>query len=228
MGAKGRTLAGVIGALLSLLAAAQAEEVLVATAANFKVPLEALAEAFEDQRGHDVRIVSGSTGVLYAQIVNGAPYDLFLAADQERPALLARSGLGEADTLFNYAMGRLVLWSADNALLAGDGAEVLRQGAFRRLAIANPELAPYGAAAMEVIQALGLESALSPKLVRGENIGQAMSLVRSRNAELGLVAYSAVRMLPEGTEGSFWLIPTNYICRSGRTAFCSRAALITT
>src|SRR5690606_26755125 len=152
-------------------------EALVAVAANFKDVMEHLEERFERQSGHELTVSIGSTGQFYSQIVQGAPFDVFLAADQERPARLERENRAVAGSRFTYAIGRLTLWSPDPERIAGDGAAVLERGDFRRLALANPDLAPYGAAAIEVLQALGLEQRLRPKIIMAENIGQAFSLV---------------------------------------------------
>jgi molybdate transport system substrate-binding protein len=169
--------------------AACAATATVAVAANFASPLERLKPLFEAQSGYRLAIVQGSTGKLYAQIVHGAPFDAFLAADQRRPSLLAKSSFAEAASQFTYARGRLVLWANDPRLL-DHGLDVLRTDGFRRLAIANPALAPYGAAAKEVLAALGVWETVEPKLVRGENIGQTFAIVATGNAELGLVAMS--------------------------------------
>lgn len=194
--------------LLCLLAAAPlaaADTASVAVAANFTDALRQLQPAFEEQSGHALRISSASTGILYAQIRHGAPYDVFLAADRERPERLIEAGLAEASSAFVYARGRLVLWSADPDLVDGDGA-VLRTDRFEHLALANPRTAPYGAAALQVLEGLGLAQVLQPRLVTGESVAQTWHFVVSRNAELGFVALSqpiAARRL----DGSRWLVP---------------------
>ncbi len=184
-----------------------AADLLVAVASNFRPTLERIAGAFETQTGHQVRLVAGSTGKHYAQIVHGAPFDLFLAADSERPLRLEQHGLVVAGTRFTYAQGALVLWSPRPELVDADG-EVLRGESFRRLAIANPRLAPYGRAAMEVLDAMGLREKLQDRLVRGENIAQAFHFVRSGNADIGLLAHSQVLANSNETGGSLWVIPT--------------------
>ena len=182
---------------------------LVAVASNFAPVAERIALRFEDATVHEVDVVAGSTGKLYAQIVRGAPFDAFLAADVERPARLVAEGHALADTRRVYAVGRLVLWSADPARRAGLSPAMLRRGDFRRLAMANPDLAPYGAAARATLEALDVLDRLSPRLVFGENIGQAYALVASGNAELGLVAASQL-VGPRATEGGGWLVPRDH------------------
>ncbi|MBO8086116.1 MAG: molybdate ABC transporter substrate-binding protein [Marichromatium sp.] len=182
--------------LLGSTTLVQAEEVRVAVAANFTAAMKEIATAFEAATGHTTRISFGSTGKLYTQIVNGAPFDVFLAADQRRPALLVEEGRASAP--FTYAIGELALWSADPALIT-DGAALLESGAFDRLAIANPKTAPYGAAAMEVLESLGLAETLAPKLVRGDNIAQTYQFVATGNAELGFVALAQIALDPSGS-----------------------------
>lgn len=187
---------------------AQAEEALVAVAANFAEAALRLERRFEESSGDSVILVTGSTGKLYAQIVNGAPFDAFLAADRLRPELLEHAGWAVAGSRFTYAVGRLTLWSSDPVRVEGDGAQVLAAGNFRALAIANPRLAPYGAAAVEVVAALGLTEQLQARLVVGENVGQAYSMVATGNAELGFVALSQVLDRNPAEAGSRWDVPT--------------------
>jgi len=192
-------------------AAATKAEVRVAVAANFIAACEKIGRAFEKRSGHRVAITSGSTGKLAAQIQNGAPFDVLLAADAERAALLEKDGTAVAGSRFTYARGRLVLWSSDPALVDGAG-KVLADGRFRHLAIANPKLAPYGAAAEEVLSGLGLWQRLSPRLVQGEDIGQTYQFVASGAAELGFVALSQLRAAAGGADGgtikgSHWVVP---------------------
>lgn len=184
----------------------QAAEVMVAVASNFTRTLDKLALEFERSSGHSVTTVSGATGRHYAQIVNGAPYDVFLAADAEVTARLEEEGRAVPGTRAVYATGRLSLWSRTPGYVDAQGA-VLADGDFRRLSIANPRLAPYGKAAIEVLTALGQYERLSERLVQGENIAQTYQFVDSGNAELGLVAYSQV--LENGAAGSHWLVPEN-------------------
>ena len=168
--------------------------------------MTALADRFEQESGHRVTLIFGSTGKLFAQIGNGAPFDAFFAADAERPRLLENAGLAVPGSRFTYAVGKLALWSPQQGLVDTRG-EILRQGSFRHLAIANPKLAPYGAAAREVMKELGVWERMAPRLVRGENIAQAYQFVKSGNAELGFVAWSQLASRPGMVEGSHWLVP---------------------
>ena len=187
---------------------------IVAVAANFAQAIERLESDFEAETGFELSIATGSTGKIYAQIRNGAPYDIFLAADQARPALLEEEGEIVEGSRFTYATGTLVLFSPDEdrffiemggqPTVTDNGADVLEAGDFRNLALANPDLAPYGAAAMQVIEALGLAETLEPTIVRGENVGQALALITSGNAELGFVALSQVASPVSPLEGSYW------------------------
>lgn len=195
------------------VAVARSDDVLVAVATNFAPVIEQLEVDFETSTGHDLKLISGSTGKLYAQIVNGAPFEVLLAADRRRPARLVSEGLAVASSRRTYAVGRLVLWSPDPERVARDGRKTLREADFRRLALANPDLAPYGVAAREVLVRLGLDGVLADRLVMGENIGQTYALVATGNAELGLIAASQ-RPNP-GSEpgvlqsGSRWLVPSD-------------------
>ncbi|MDX1344918.1 MAG: molybdate ABC transporter substrate-binding protein, partial [Sedimenticolaceae bacterium] len=165
-----------------------------------------LAERFEELSGHSVVLLPGSTGKHYAQIMQGAPFDALFAADAESPDLLEANGRIIPGSRFSYAIGRLVLWSPDPGLVNGDGI-LLESGAFRRLAIANPRLAPYGMAAQQVLEARDLWQPLQPKLVRGENIAQAFQFVASGNAELGFVALSQLIQTGNHGKGSSWQVP---------------------
>lgn len=186
---------------------AAAGEVLVAVAANFAGPFERIAQQFSATTGHTVKVSSGSTGKFYTQIAaGGAPFELLVAADDETPKRLAAEGHAVPGTAFTYAVGQLVLWSAKPGFVDAQGA-VLKSAAVRRVAIANPKVAPYGAAAMEVIRALGLADTLAPKLVTGESISQAYQFAATGNAELGFVALSQVTVPGKAPEGSFWKVP---------------------
>ena len=187
--------------------AAQAAEVLVAVAANFAEVIDQLAPEFTRHTGHSVQRTVGSTGKLYAQITSGAPFQVLLSADVATPQRLEREHKAVSGTRFTYAIGGLALWSPDPALFGTNGPAVLRAATFRHLAIANPDLAPYGVAARETMQALGLWEALQSKIVMGENIGQAHSMVASGNAELGFVALSALRSPRRRETGSVWVVP---------------------
>ena len=192
--------------LLAAAGTASADEAQIAVAANFTAPMKAIIQQFEADTDHTVKASYGSTGKLYAQIKNGAPFEALLAADQKRPTLLEEEGVGVPGTRFTYAVGALVLWSAKPGV-AEDGEELLKTGDFNKLAIANPKLAPYGAAAMETMDALGVKAALEPKLVMGENIAQTYQFVDTGNAEVGFVALSQVMQDGEITKGSGWIVP---------------------
>ena len=195
--------------LIGLLAgAASAEDVQVAVAANFSAPMQVIAAAFKKDTGHKARLAFGSTGKFYAQIKNGAPFQVLLSADAETPARLEREGMTVAATRFTYAIGKLALWSAKKGMVDGSGT-VLSKGGYAHLAIANPKLAPYGAAAIEVLKHLSLLEAVQPRLVQGENIAQTYQFVASGNAELGFVALSQVSRDGKLTGGSAWIVPTN-------------------
>ena len=187
---------------------AQAAEVSVAVAANFTAPMQRISAAFEQDTGHKATLAFGSTGKFYAQIKNGAPFQVLLSADDETPARLEREGLSVSGTRFTYAIGKLVLWSRQPGLVDDKG-DVLRTGKFERIALADPKLAPYGAAAVEVLNGLGLMSALAPKFVQGENIAQTYQFVATGNAELGFVAMSQVFAEGKLTQGSAWMIPAS-------------------
>jgi len=198
-------------ALAALLAAAAgsapAGEVRVAVAANFSAPMKRIAASFEQTSGNKVQAVFGATGKFYAQIGNGAPFEVLLAADEQTPQRLAAEGHAVAATRFTYAVGKLLLWSPTPGTV-DDRGEVLTRGSFRHLALANPDLAPYGAAAVSVLKRLGVYDTLQPKLVMGENISQAHQFVASGAAELGFVALSQV--LADGKiAGSAWTVPAD-------------------
>lgn len=196
-----------LGLLLGLPPGARAEEAMVAVATNFVSTLETLLPEFAAASDHEIKVAGGSTGKLYAQILRGAPFDAFLAADQERPRLLEESGHAVPGSRFTYAQGRLALWSRDTNVLAEDGVAVLRGSQFRNIAIANPRTAPYGVAAREVLTALGLFESLESRLIVGENVGQAFAFVATGSAELGLVALSGV--LNQKLTGSRWDVPSH-------------------
>ncbi|SDW03187.1 molybdate ABC transporter substrate-binding protein [Marinobacter mobilis] len=185
-----------------------ADEVRIAIAANFTDTSRQLAERFQTDSGHRAIISYGSTGKLYAQIRNGAPFDVFLAADQQRPALLEQQGLAVAGSRFTYASGKLVLWSPNGERFV-DGTDFLTGGRFQRLAMANPQTAPYGLAAQQVLQKLALWPALQPRVVRGESIAQTFQFVATANTDAGFVALAQVRAWPQSA-GSLWEIPQTY------------------
>jgi molybdate transport system substrate-binding protein len=174
----------------------------VAVAANFTEPSKEIARLFELSTGYTAVMSFGSTGQLFAQITQEAPFEVFLAADQETPRKAIEAGLAVEETLTTYAVGRIVLFSA--GLDLSDGAAVLRGGQFGRIAVANPSTAPYGRAALETLQALGIEDELRGKIAQGNNISQTLQFVETGNAELGFVAQSQVTGKPSG---SMWLVP---------------------
>ncbi|MCX7157225.1 MAG: molybdate ABC transporter substrate-binding protein [Rhodocyclales bacterium] len=198
----------VVLAMLVLSPCARAEEVQVAAAANFTAPMKAIAAEFEKATGHKAQLSFGGTGKFYAQIRNGAPFQVFLSADEDIPAKLEQEGLAVPGSRYTYAVGTLVLWSARPDLVDAKG-EVLSRGAFAHLAVANPKLAPYGAAAMETLDKLGLTSTLQAKFVQGENIAQTHQFVTSGNAELGFVALSQVMKDGRISSGSAWIVPAD-------------------
>jgi molybdate transport system substrate-binding protein len=195
-------------ALLLPVSRAQAAEVLVAVAANFAAPMQRIAEDFRAATGHVARLSAGPTGRFHAQITaGGAPFEVLLSADDETPRRLIAEGHAVAGTAYTYAVGQLVLWSAQPGLVDDQGAVLAQPARFSRLAIANPKVAPYGAAAMQVLRARGLEAALAPRLVTGESIAQAYQFVASGNAELGFVALSQVAVPGRAATGSTWKVP---------------------
>jgi molybdate transport system substrate-binding protein len=193
---------------LAWYAQAWAAEVSVAVAANFTAPMQKIAQSFAEDTGHQAVLSFGATGAFYAQIKNGAPFQVLLAADDEIPAKIEREGLGVAGSRFRYATGRLVLWSRQPALVDDQGA-ILRSGKFERLAVANPKLAPYGAAAIETMKKLGVLAAVQPKIVQGSNIAQTYQFITTGNAQLGFVALSQVFSDGKISQGSAWVIPEN-------------------
>ena len=183
-----------------------AEQVVVAVASNFTAPMKEIAVQFEQNTGHTLQVSYGSSGKIYAQIVNGAPFQIFLSADSAKPQALEQAGLTAPDTGFTYATGRLALWSS-KANLVDEQLNVLRQGKFNKLAIANPNLAPYGAAAVDVLSKLDLEEVTKPKWVQGENIAQTYQFVATGNADLGFVALSQLANKNAEAPGSMWIVP---------------------
>ena len=201
-----RSMALVVG--LTNGATAFAAEVSVAVAANFTAPMQKIVQAFEQDTGHKASLAFGSTGKFYTQIKNGAPFHILLAADNTTPTRLEAEGAGVSNSRFTYATGKLVLWSKQ-AGLVDDKGDVLRGGKFARLAIANPKTAPYGAAAIETLTALGLLQAVQAKFVQGENIAQTHQFVATENAALGFVALSQVFADGRMKDGSAWVVPAS-------------------
>ena len=197
-----------MSALLGFASAASAGEVQVAVAANLTAPMQKIAVEFEKDTGHKALLTFGATGKFYAQIKNGAPFEVLLAADQETSARLEQEGATVNGSRFTYAIGKLVLWSTREAIVDSKG-EVLKRGGFDHIALANPKLAPYGAAAMETMKALGVADALAPKFVQGENIAQTYQFISTANALLGFVAMSQVYEDGKLKSGSAWIVPSN-------------------
>ncbi|AVP59116.1 molybdate ABC transporter substrate-binding protein [Pulveribacter suum] len=187
---------------------AHADEVAVAVAANFTAPMQKIAQLFEQDTGHKAQLSFGATGKFYAQIANGAPFGILLAADDRTPEKIGREGLGDPATRFTYAIGRLVLWSKQPGYVDAEG-RVLQQGDWRHIAIANPKLAPYGQAAMETLAQLNLTDKVQGRVVQGENIGQTYQFAASGNAALGFVALSQVTEDGRLREGSAWVVPAS-------------------
>lgn len=201
--------------LLALLAAttattATADEVSVAVAANFTEPMKKIAAEFEKSSGHKVMLSSGSTGKFYSQIKAGAPFEVLVAADDETPARLEQEGLTLKGSRFTYAIGKLALWSAKDAVIDANG-DVLNRGAFDHIALANPKLAPYGTAAVATLKSLGIYNKLEPKIVQGENIAQTFQFVATGNALIGFVALSqVVGQDGKAKSGTMWVVPEKY------------------
>jgi len=194
-------------ALSAFPTAAQAEEARAAVASNFLTTFRMLTSDFANKTHHQILIISGSSGKLYAQIQHGAPFDLFFSADQHRPELLEKEGQTIKGSRFPYALGRLTLWSPKPNFIPADGKTALTQEGIRHLAIANPKTAPYGRAAEQTLRSLGLWEQLRPRLVYGENIAQTFQFVSSHNAELGFVARSQVAGSHNQESGSHWDVP---------------------
>lgn len=196
-----------IGMLLALIMShAVAADVQIAVAANFAGPIEEISQSFEKMTGHRLKISTGASGKFYAQIKNGAPFEVFLSADEQKPSQLEKDGLAVQGSRFTYAIGKLVLWSADANLVDSKG-KILATGNFNKLAIANPKTAPYGEAAIQTLTALNLKSVLEPKLVIGESIGQTYQFVATGNASMGFVALSQVTKANKLIGGSEWVVP---------------------
>ncbi len=185
---------------------AHAAEAQVAVAANFAEPIKAIAAELHKTTGHTLKVSTGASGAFYTQIRNGAPFDVFLSADSERPEMLEKDGLVQPGTRFTYATGKLVLWSVKAGRVDGQGA-VLKAADLGKVAHANPKTAPYGAAALQVLDRLGLQDTLRPKLVQGESIGQTFNFVKTGNADVGFVAMSQVLAGGRLKEGSMWVVP---------------------
>lgn len=186
----------------------RAEEAMVAVAANFSAPMQQITALFQKETSHQIKLSFGASGGIYAQIKNGAPFDLFLSADQLTPQKLEAEGFGVPNSRYTYATGQLVLWSKQEGLVDAKG-QVLQNKSIQRIALANPKLAPYGAAAMETMTNLGLLKELKSKLVQGDNIAQTYQFVSTQNAQIGFVALSQVFANGNMTSGSAWIVPGN-------------------
>ncbi|PAW48999.1 molybdate ABC transporter substrate-binding protein [Pseudomonas moraviensis] len=199
-----------LASLLSVFAlgAAHADEVQVAVAANFTAPIQAIAADFEKDTGHKLVAAYGATGQFYTQIKNGAPFEVFLSADDTTPEKLEKEGDTVKGSRFTYAIGTLALWSAKEGYVDGKG-EVLKKNEYQHLSIANPKAAPYGLAATQVLEKLKLTEATKAKIVEGQNITQAYQFVSTGNAELGFVALSQIYKDGKVTSGSAWIVPAN-------------------
>jgi molybdate transport system substrate-binding protein len=199
-----------VASLLAVFAvgAVQADEVQVAVAANFTAPIQAIAADFEKDTGHKLVAAYGATGQFYTQIKNGAPFEVFLSADDTTPEKLEKEGDTVKGSRFTYAVGTLALWSAKEGYVDGKG-EVLKKNEYLHLSIANPKAAPYGLAATQVLEKEGLTDATKPKIVEGQSIAQAFQFVQTGNAELGFVALSQVYKDGKLTSGSAWIVPAN-------------------
>lgn len=204
-----KTRLSLIALIFSCLGSAHADTVAVAVAANFTGPMQVIAPVFERDTGHKLNLAFGATGKFYAQISNGAPFELLIAADDETPARLVKEGQGVPGSAYTYAIGKLVLWSADPKRVDNKG-DILKKGGFKHLALANPKTAPYGAAALQTLSKLGVGETLKPLFVQGENIAQTQQFVATGAAELGFVAYSQVIKNGQIGSGSGWLVPASF------------------
>jgi molybdate transport system substrate-binding protein len=203
---KVRMIAVAFGLLLAALATpVRADKTHVAVAANFNEPAREIAALFRKKTGHEAILITGASGAFYTQITHGAPFEVFLSADEERPRLAAENGFAVRDSRFTYAIGKLVLWS--RVVDVTDGAAALKAGNFRKLSIANPASAPYGAAAVDTMKALEVWDALQPKLVQGSSIAQAFQFIDTRNAELGFIALAQLYGVKGGTR---WIVPDKF------------------
>jgi len=200
---------GLLGALLAaVVQVANAGEVNAAVAANFTEPMKQIAALFEKESGNTVKLSFGSSGKCYSQIKEGAPFDVFLAADEKNPKLLESEGLAVKDTRFIYALGKLVLWSAKPGFVDDKGA-VLGKGDFNKIAFADPKLAPYGLAAQETMQKMKVWDKVQGKLVTGESIAQTYQFAASGNADMAFIALSQITKDGKIIDGSYWLVPAD-------------------
>ena len=205
-----RSLGWVASAVVAMLMPLRllAAEASIAVAANFTAPMKVIAQDFERDTGHKLTLAFGATGQFYAQIRHGAPFAILLCADDETPLKLEKEGLGVPGSRLTYATGKLVLWSKKPGLVDAKG-DVLRSGQFDKVAIANPKLAPYGAAAMQTLDKMGVRERIAPKIVEGANITQTFQFASSGNAQLGFIALSQVYENGKIREGSAWVVPSD-------------------
>jgi molybdate transport system substrate-binding protein len=196
--------AALAATVVLLSARAEAAVTQVAVAANFTEPAREIAALFKEKTGHEAVLSFGASGAFLTQITHGAPFEVFLSADAERPKAAVDGGFAVADSLFTYAVGKLVLWS--RVIDVTDGEAALKAGQFAKLSIANPVAAPYGTAAVETMKALGVYDALAPKIVQGNSIAQAFQFIDTRNAEVGFVALAQLYGVTNGTR---WEVPEN-------------------
>jgi molybdate transport system substrate-binding protein len=194
--------------MFGAVASANAGEVNAAVAANFTEPVKQIVESFQKDTGHTVKLSFGSSGKFYSQIKEGAPFDVFLAADEKNPKLLEKEGLAVEGTRFVYALGKLVLWSPQPGYVDDKG-YVLRKGNYNKIAYADPKLAPYGLAAKETLDDMGLWSVVQSKMVTGESITQTYQFAATGNAEMAFIALSQITKDGKVTEGSWWLVPAH-------------------
>lgn len=196
-------------ALTICSSAALAEDLVVAVASNFLTTLQQLAPDFENQSGHKVKVVSGSTGKLYAQIKAGAPFDVFLAARGKEVQLLEQDGLVQSGSRITYARGRLVLWSTTNPNVAVDGAAAMKSGELSVLAMANPAVAPFGVAAVEALHSHGIDAPYRFRVVRAEDVAQAFLYANSKNVDAAFVAESQIVAAQSQISGYMWRVPAS-------------------
>lgn len=204
-------MAGTVGTALVaslFVVSAQAETVSVAVAANFTAPMQEIAAQFAKDTEHQAQLSFGATGKFYAQISNAAPFEVLLSADEATPKKLASEGLADESSRFTYATGRLALWSAKSNYVS-DNDQILKSNEWTHLAIANPKLAPYGAAAIQVLEKLNLKDSVQARFVQGENIAQTYQFAATGNAQIGFVALSQVMKDGQIKEGSAWIVPAD-------------------
>lgn len=229
---KSRQLLVMISAYL-LMTVANASDVMVAVASNFSAPMQKIAESFQKETGHRAVLAFGSSGSFYAQIKNGAPFEVFLSADHETVDRLVAEGFGLGQSQFTYAIGKLVLWSAKEGYVDESGL-ILKKNTFKKIAIANPKLAPYGLAALQTLTKLNLMGSIGGKLITGENVTQTYQFVSTQNVELGFVALSQVYKDGRISNGSGWIVPSELhepirqdavILKTGKSSEAARALI---